>query len=86
MTATMLIQFLQRAGWQEVRRQGIHRIFSHPDHANVISVPDMGEQMLQPAVVNDIAREAGLPGRVHRIRVSLTGIGQFFKNLLGLSR
>jgi predicted RNA binding protein YcfA (HicA-like mRNA interferase family) len=86
MTASTLIQFLQRAGWQEVRQQGIHRIFSHPDHANVISVPDMGEQFLQPAVVNDIAREAGLPGRVHRIRLSPAGIMNFFKNLLGSAR
>jgi predicted RNA binding protein YcfA (HicA-like mRNA interferase family) len=82
----MLIKFLLQAGWQEVRQQGIHRIFSHPSHANVISVPDLGEQALQPAMVNDIAREAGLPGRVHRIRVNLAGIATFFKNLLGLSR
>jgi predicted RNA binding protein YcfA (HicA-like mRNA interferase family) len=86
MTATMLIKFLRQAGWQEVRQQGIHRIFTHPDHASVISVPDMGEQMLQPAVVNDIAREAGLPGRVHRIRFSPAGLVNLFKNLLGLSR
>jgi predicted RNA binding protein YcfA (HicA-like mRNA interferase family) len=82
----MLIKFLLQAGWQEVRQQGIHRIFSHPDHANVISVPDLGEQALQPAMVNDIAREAGLPGRVHRLRVSPAGIATFFRNLLGLSR
>ncbi len=86
MTASMLIKFLLQAGWQEVRQQGIHRIFSHPDHSKVISVPDMGEQFLQPAVVNDIAREAGLPGRVHRIRLNLAGIVHFFKNLLGLAR
>jgi predicted RNA binding protein YcfA (HicA-like mRNA interferase family) len=86
MTAATLIKFLLQAGWQEVRQQGIHRIFSHPDHANVISVPDMGEQALQPALVNDIAREAGLPGGVSRIRMSPAGLVNFFKNLLRLAR
>ena len=86
MTASMLIKFLLQAGWQEVRQQGIHRIFSHPGHASVISVPDMGEQPLQPGLVNDIAQEAGLPGRVHRIRINLGGLMAFLKNLLGLTR
>jgi predicted RNA binding protein YcfA (HicA-like mRNA interferase family) len=86
MTASTLIKFLLQAGWQEVRRQGIHRIFSHPGRPNVISVPDLGEEALQPWLVNDIAREAGLPGRVHRIRWNVGGVVTFFKNLLGLTR
>jgi predicted RNA binding protein YcfA (HicA-like mRNA interferase family) len=86
MKASVLIHFLEKAGWQQVRQQGIHRIFSHPAHANLISVPDLGEQFLQPTTVNDIAHEAGLKGRVHKIQFSPAGLLTTLKQLLGLHR
>jgi predicted RNA binding protein YcfA (HicA-like mRNA interferase family) len=86
MKSSVLIQYLKRNGWQEIRQQGIHCILMHPHHPNIISVPDLGEQMLTPEIVNDIAREAGLKGRVQKIQWSPAGVVKIVKNLLGLHR
>jgi predicted RNA binding protein YcfA (HicA-like mRNA interferase family) len=86
MTASFLIRYLERAGWQQVRRQGIHRILSHPNHTNLLSIPDLGEQALKSSLVNDICQEAGLKGRVHKVHFSPKGIVTIVKNVLGLSR
>ena len=86
MTATFLISYLERSGWQQVRQQGIHRILSHPNHPNLLSIPDIGEQALQPRIVNYICQEAGLRGRVHKVQFSPSGIITIIKNALGLSR
>ncbi|MCU7550718.1 type II toxin-antitoxin system HicA family toxin [Chitinophagaceae bacterium LB-8] len=86
MTASFLISYLERAGWQQVRQQGIHRILSHPSHPNLLSIPDLGEQALKPSLVNDICREAGLKGRVHKEQFSPRGIVTMVRNVLGLSR
>ena len=86
MTASFLISYLERSGWQQVRQQGIHRILSHPNHPNLLSIPDLGEQALKPSLVNDICREAGLKGRVHKVQFSLRGIVTMIKNVLGLSQ
>jgi predicted RNA binding protein YcfA (HicA-like mRNA interferase family) len=86
MTALFLISYLEKAGWQQVRRQGIHCILSHPNHPNLLSIPDSGEQTLKPSLVNDICREAGLKGRVHKVQFSPKGIVTMVKNVLGLTR
>lgn len=86
MTASFLISYLEKAGWQEVRQQGIHRILKHPNHPNLLSIPDLGEQALKPALVNDICREAGLKGRIGKVKFSPKGIMTMAKNLMGLSR
>ena len=86
MTTSFLINYLERAGWQQVRKQGIHRILSHPNHPNLLSIPDLGEQALKPSLINDICREAGLKGRVNKIQFSIKGIVTMVKNVLGLSR
>ncbi|MBC7921657.1 MAG: type II toxin-antitoxin system HicA family toxin [Ferruginibacter sp.] len=86
MKASVLIRVLEQAGWQQIRQQGIHCILSHPTQGNLISVPDLGEQALQPAIVNDIAREAGLKGRVYKIQMSPGRLLMVLKDLLGLTR
>ncbi|OLY94349.1 Predicted RNA binding protein YcfA, dsRBD-like fold, HicA-like mRNA interferase family [Cnuella takakiae] len=86
MTASFLISYLERAGWQQVRQQGIHCILSHPNHPNLLSIPDLGEQALKPSLVNDICREAGLKGRVHKVQFSPRGIVTMVRNVLRLSR
>ncbi len=86
MTASFLIEYLERAGWQQVRQQGIHRILTHPNHPNLLSVPDLGEQVLKPSLVNNICREAGLKGRVYKVQLSPKGFVTMVKHLLGLSR
>jgi len=86
MTASSLISYLEKAGWHQVRQQGSHRILSHPRHPNLLSIPDLEDQPLKPSLVNDICREAGLKGRVHKIQLSPKGVVTIVKNLLGLSR
>jgi len=86
MTASFLISYLEKAGWQQVRQQGTHRILTHPKHPNLLSIPDLGEQALKPSLINNIFREAGLKGRVRKIQLSPKGIVTVVKNLLGLSR
>jgi predicted RNA binding protein YcfA (HicA-like mRNA interferase family) len=86
MTASFLISYLKKAGWQQVRQQGIHRILSHPSHPNLLSIPDLGGQALKPSLVNDICRKAGLKGRVHKIQFSPRGILTMIKSVFGLSR
>jgi predicted RNA binding protein YcfA (HicA-like mRNA interferase family) len=86
MKASVLIQYLKQNGWHEIRQQGIHCILQHPHHPNLLSVPDLGEQLLNPEMINDITREAGLKGRVFKIRWSPAGMLQFIKNLMGLTR
>jgi predicted RNA binding protein YcfA (HicA-like mRNA interferase family) len=86
MTAAFLINYLEKAGWQQVRSQGIHRILSHSNHPNLLSIPDMGEQALKPSLVNDICRAAGLKGRLHKIQLSPTGLVRVVKNIFGLAR
>ena len=86
MTASSLISYLEKAGWQQVRQQGNHRILSHPSHPNLLSIPDLEDQFLKASLVNDICREAGLKGRVHKIQLNLKGVVAMVKNLLGLSR
>jgi predicted RNA binding protein YcfA (HicA-like mRNA interferase family) len=85
MTATFLVSYLEKAGWQQVRQLGGHRILTHPTHPNLLSIPDLGEQALKPGIVNDICREAGLKGRVHKVQFHPKGIITMVKNLLGLS-
>lgn len=86
MTASFLISYLEKAGWQHVRWQGIHRILSHPNHPNLLSIPDVGEETLKPSLVNDLCREAGLKGRVHKVQFSPKGMVTMARNILGLSR
>ena len=67
MKATTLILILQKVGWIEVRQQGNHRIFKHPDRANLIAVPTMGERQLTLGLINDILEEAQLKHRIGRV-------------------
>jgi predicted RNA binding protein YcfA (HicA-like mRNA interferase family) len=85
MTASFLVSYLEKAGWRQVRQQGDHRILTHPSHPNLLSIPDLGEQALKPGLVNNICREAGLRGRVHKIQISPKGMVTVVKNLLGFS-
>jgi len=86
MTASFLISYFERAGWQQVRRQGIHSILSHPNHPNLLSIPDLGDQGLKPSLVNELCREADLKGRIHKLQPGPKGLIQMVKNLLGLNR
>lgn len=85
MKASLLISHLARAGWQQIRQQGIHYILMHPHHPTLISIPDLGEQALKPSLVNDIFREAGLKARVFRFQVSPHGIVTMVKKLMGFT-
>lgn len=74
MKASLLITLLERGGWQQSRRINNDIIFSHPEHTNLISVPDLGEQMIRTELLNEIFQAAGLKARVHKkvfIRVYL---------------
>ncbi|WP_373497372.1 type II toxin-antitoxin system HicA family toxin [Aquiflexum sp.] len=86
MKASFLISILEKAGWQKVRKQGSHYILTHPNHPNLLSIPELGEQSLKPILINNIFREAGLKGRMRKIQLSPKRIVTVVKNLLGLSR
>ncbi len=85
MNAAQLIKVLLQAGWFEIRQTGHHRIFRHAAHPNLISIPDLGEQLLTIDLINDIFREAGLKARIGKIRLNLGGLLNMLKNILGLS-
>jgi len=67
MKASLLITLLKRGGWRENRRINKDIIFSHPDHTNLISVPDLGEEMIRTELLNEIFQAAGLKARVHKV-------------------
>jgi predicted RNA binding protein YcfA (HicA-like mRNA interferase family) len=69
MKASVLILILQKVGWIEVRQLGNHLIFKHPDRANLIAVPNLGDQILTLGLVNDIFEEAQLKNRIVRLSV-----------------
>ena len=69
MKASVLILILQKVGWIEVRQQGNHLIFKHPDRTNLIAVPNLGDQILTLGLVNDIFEEAQLKNRMVRLAV-----------------
>ncbi|WP_349887419.1 type II toxin-antitoxin system HicA family toxin [Pantoea ananatis] len=54
-----IIKLLNRKGWQPVRSIGNHQQFSHPDVANVVTVPHSLSD-LKPATVQQIVKDAKL--------------------------
>jgi len=85
MKTTLLIQLLKRGGWRQNRKVNNELVFTHPDFTNLISVPDMGEQEINPELLNEIFQAARLKTRIHKITVPspanlLTRLKSFFNN------
>ena len=85
MNASQLIKVLLQAGWFEIRQTGYHRIFRHAAHPNLISIPDLGDQLLTIDLINDIFREAGLKARIGKIQLNPKGLLTMLRNILGLN-
>jgi predicted RNA binding protein YcfA (HicA-like mRNA interferase family) len=67
MKASLLIQILEKGGWQQSRRIRDDIVFSHPEHTNLISIPDLGDQAIKVELLNEIFQAAGLEARVHKM-------------------
>ena len=78
MNASNLIRFLNRAGWEEIRQQGQHRIFAHATNTKLIAIPDLGKNSLNVGLLNDILKEAGFEkARLRKLEVSFKWLGFF---------
>lgn len=55
-----IIKRLQKDGWILVRQKGNHKVFKHPQHAELITLPDHGANK-EPStgVFHDIKKKAG---------------------------
>ncbi|MDZ4708521.1 MAG: type II toxin-antitoxin system HicA family toxin [Saprospiraceae bacterium] len=51
---------MKKIGWYEVRQQGSHRIFKHPQNPLHISVPDHGKYDLAPGILNKLLKKSGI--------------------------
>jgi predicted RNA binding protein YcfA (HicA-like mRNA interferase family) len=55
-----VVQLLERNGWREVRTQGSHRHFRHPDRPLLVTVSGNDGKELAPGTLNAIIKKAGL--------------------------
>lgn len=61
MKAADLIKLMEAKGWRLEREgKGSHKIYSHPDYANPISVPFHGKKDLGPGLLNKLKKRAGV--------------------------
>jgi len=54
-----LIRVLERKGWTIVRTRGSHLVFTHPDSARLITVPNHPGDLKRPLVAG-ILKDAGI--------------------------
>ena len=85
-TASFLINYLEKSGWKQIRQEGTHQILEHPGHPNLLSIPDPGNEGLNPRLVNAIFQEAGLKARVHKEQFNPKRMITVIKQFLGTSR
>jgi predicted RNA binding protein YcfA (HicA-like mRNA interferase family) len=55
-----LCRILEQAGWVLQRVQGSHHIYSHPDHAAILTVPVHANRDLKKGTLSKLLKEAGL--------------------------
>jgi len=51
---------MKKNGWYEVRQEGSHKIFKHPQNPLHISIPDHGKRDLAPGILNKLLKKSGL--------------------------
>lgn len=59
MKSSELVRLVQRAGWIEIRQNGSHKIFRHPDSGETIAVPYHGSKEVHKGLANSILRAIG---------------------------
>ena len=56
-----LTKLMRKAGWHfERNAKGSHKIWSHPERARQIPIPDHGSKEIKPNLVKGILKEAGI--------------------------
>lgn len=60
MKSTELFKKFQKAGWQELRQSGSHKIMKHPLKNKIISVPWHGSKEVPTGTANKLLKQAGL--------------------------
>ena len=59
-TGKEMVRVLRRAGWREVRQRGSQVRLSHPDHSDHVTVPVHSGEIIAPALLKSILRQAGM--------------------------
>lgn len=60
MKSSELFKRLQKAGWEESRQTGSHKIMKHPLNNKTISVPWHGSKEVPTGTANKLLKLAGL--------------------------
>lgn len=81
MKTSMLITILNKAGWQQIRQVDDDLLFSHPDHSQLLSIPDLGEQPLKVELLNDIFKAAGLKAGVRKVAFNPRNVWKAWQRL-----
>ncbi len=58
-----LCRLLHLHGWQLQRIRGSHHIYTHPDKAEILTVPVHANQDLKIGTLNKLLKDAGLTER-----------------------
>ena len=59
-TAKQAIRAIEAAGFVHVRTTGSHQHFKHPDRPGLVTIPAHVGEILYPALLRSILRQAGL--------------------------
>lgn len=60
-TGTQLVRALNRAGWEQARRQrGSHVQLEHPDRVGIVTVPMHAGETITPWLLGRILKQAGM--------------------------
>lgn len=62
MTVRELIKALKRDGWYQIRMDGSHRHFRHPDRDRIITVAGNLGKTVPKGTLSAILKQAGLKG------------------------
>lgn len=60
MKSTELFKRLKKAGWEELRQTGSHKIMKHPSKSKTISVTWHGSKEVPTGTAKKILKQAGL--------------------------
>lgn len=60
MKSSELIRKFEKAGWEEIRQTGSHKIFKHPKNQLTISVPFHGSKEVPTGTAKKILKQADL--------------------------
>ena len=59
MTAKQVVKRLKAEGWHEVRQEGGHKHFAHPDKPGLVTVSMHGSKDIPKGTLGNINRQAG---------------------------